>query len=264
MTEFTPEAKTLYEEYLQRVRTCLGLSPSADADDVVQDVREHVDKEFQDRPSPAAAEDLKAVLDRLGSPDQWIAEDIPWWRRAAEHVRKGPEDWRLAYLSLGVLIFGTALTGSLGVLGSFCLSRAALAVSPPREIEAKRWLIYPSLVIVYGLLGGIVLFWPVFPLCGTIELFGPNRLIVGHRLFYRDGPGSVLATCCAVALGLTAWWMLLRRVAQWRPQWVEAVFRPFGQSPLWHRFWTRASTGMAVAGMVLAGVTITLWFAFGS
>jgi len=240
MTEFTPEAETRYEQYLQRVRTCVGLCPSADADDVVQDVREHVEKEFQDRPGPVAAEDLQAVLDRLGSPDQWIGEDMSWWRRAAEHLRKGPEDWRLAYLSLGVLVFGTALTGPLGILGSFCLSRAALAVSAPGEIEAKKWLIYPSLVIVYVLLAATVLLWPVFPLCGTIELFERHSPYSRGGLFDHDGLGSILATGCAVMVGLTVWWMLLRR-----------------------RFWTRALAGLVVADLALAGVTLALWFGFG-
>ena len=248
MTEFTPEAKTLHEEYLQRVRTCVGLCPDADADDVVQDVRQHVDKEFRDRQEPVAAEDLKAVLDRLGSPDQWIADDMPWWRRAVAHVRTGPEDWRLAYLSLGVLVFGT-LVGPLGVLGSFCLSRAALAVSAPGEIEAKRWLIYPSLVIVYALLAAFVLLWPLpLLLCSAIELFR------------YEGLGTILATGCTVVLGMTVWWMLLRRVIRWRPQWVVALFRPFGESLLRQRFWGRALTGLAVVGLALVGVILVLQF----
>ncbi len=52
------------------------------------------------------------------------------------------------------------IIGPLALVGSFLLSRAALALGKGNDPPAKKWLIYPSLIIVYTLLLTVGMCWP--------------------------------------------------------------------------------------------------------
>ena len=154
----------------------------------------------------------------------------------------------MAYLSLGVLIFGTLLAGPLGILGSFCLSRAALGISDRDEIEAKKWLLYPSLVIVYFLLAIPLAFWPAFVIA---PLAGPLFAFSGGPFFDHDGLGTVLASCSAIGLGLMVWWYLLRITIRRRPHLLRVVFKPFAES--WKEQWL--SHAILIGGLATVALT---------
>src|SRR5205823_4793560 len=103
-----------------------------------RDVRGHIEAELAGQPEPIGAGSLRAVLDRLGSPGTWVpAEELPGWRRVLGRLRSGPEDWRLAYLTLAGSILGPLLFLSgpflwplepILMITSFLMARATLAL----------------------------------------------------------------------------------------------------------------------------------------
>ena len=105
MTSLHPEAQHLLDRYLLQVRTALAGCRSIEPSEVERDILDHVEAEFPGRAGPVSRDELEPILQRLGSPDEWVpAEQAPWWRRAAHRLRYGPEDWRLAYLAFGLLL----------------------------------------------------------------------------------------------------------------------------------------------------------------
>ena len=210
MITYSLQAEKIRNEYLSEIRRYVGASRGADAEEVLQDVEDHIEGELQDCDQPGSSEQLQTVLDKLGSPQQWIpAEDMSWWRQFTMRLRSGPEDWRLAYLSFGMLVIGSFIMWPLALLGSFCLSRAALSMGDVEEIQNKKWLIYPSLIIVYGLCGILFLFWPiVIPITG---LAPGGRLIVTISLIVT-----------------IIWWFVLPVLFRKFSKYLPLLLYPFG------------------------------------
>ena len=101
MINLSDSAKKCLDGYLQQVRTYLRGCKTVDADEVERNVIEHIESEFESATAAVSFEELDTVLQRLGSPRQWIPEEeLPWWRKTIFRLRTGPEDWRLAYISL--------------------------------------------------------------------------------------------------------------------------------------------------------------------
>ena len=81
-----------------------------DASEVEQNITEHIENELGESSGPVSCDALNAVLGRLGSPQQWVPEEeLPWWRKGIRTLSPGPEDWRLAYISLGLLVMAGLL-----------------------------------------------------------------------------------------------------------------------------------------------------------
>jgi hypothetical protein len=172
----TPEADARLGEYLAQVRSALAGSPDVSPDEIEADIREHVENELRGRPRPVGVAALEEVLARLGPPAQWAAGERPSpllrarhlmgerlrgtraalgerLRAAREALWRGPEDWRLAYLSFGVLALGalTFFAFPLALLVSYVLSRAGLAVAKEKGVvlsAGQKWLLYPPVVLV--------------------------------------------------------------------------------------------------------------------
>lgn len=258
MIQFEPEAETIWQDYVRQVRKYLNASNTTDPEEILADLDEHMEQELGTISQPVSLPRLEDVLKRLGNPRQWVPEeDLSWWNRMILRLRTGPEDWRLAYLSLGILIFGTLL-GPLGLFGSFCLSRAALVVSEENELQAKKWLIYPSLIIVYCVLAAPLLFWPVVPGALAVDIFGKGSPFYREPFFDHDGLGTILVACSAIAVGLTVWWIVLLLVARRWPDFPRVLFRPFADSWQTRRF-GRVVVIAAIVAAVLTGLTVTLW-----
>ncbi len=262
MTQFEPEAEKIWQDYVSQVRKYLNASKASDSDEIIADLNDHVERELESISQPVSIAQLETVLERLGSPRQWVPEeDLSWWQQMIFRLRTGPEDWRLAYLSLGVLIFGTLL-GPLGLFGSFCLSRAALKVSQKSELQAKRWLIYPSLIIVYCLFLPVLLLWPIAASVGLVDLLESGGPL--YRAFYKDllrdwyGLGAVLIIASAISVGLTVWWVILLLVLRRWPDLHKIMLRPFADSWQTKRLW-RIVLISAVVAIVLVGLTATMW-----
>lgn len=232
MINLSDSAKKCLDKYLQQVRNHLRGCKKVDADEVERNVIEHIESEFESATAAVSFEELDAVLQRLGSPRQWIPEDqIPWWRKTILRLRNGPEDWRLAYLSFGLLVVGFMLPLSLPILilASFVVSRAALSANNYRiEVKAQKWLIYPSLIIVYvSVLLGLLL-WPLgllFPLAEELEHTIRESNVRSRDLGY-DLPYWRMATSFIIA-GLGLWWIILGGLLlKWR-RFLQMLFKPF-------------------------------------
>jgi hypothetical protein len=240
MIELNERAQKHLDQYLQQIRTCLKDCPAVDADEVEQNVKEHIENELNEVSEPVTFDDLDAVLKKLGSPEKWIPEEeISWWRKIALRLRCGPEDWRLAYLSFGLLILSLPLKGFLPLLAvlllpiifiggnltisiifiskgisgvglllaSFYVARVVLAITDDKEeLGEQKWLIYPSLIVVYIPLIILILFAPITVIPGGVR-------------------GDIIFT--------SLWWIVLGIVLSIWPKIVHAVFRPFGN------WWTR-------------------------
>ncbi|MDY3553872.1 hypothetical protein R5W24_002986 [Gemmata sp. JC717] len=187
--ELSPPAAARLEEYLGQVRAALAGSPDVSAGDIESDLREHVANELSAAPRPVPLAALSAVLEQLGPPAQWGAAPDPAAFRGVRHLLRehlrgartaaaagarrvrltlwnGPEDWRLAYLSFGVLAVGlvTMVVFPLALLVSYVLSRAGVAHARERGIDlgaGRKWLLYPPVVLVSAPLLLATVTWPL-------------------------------------------------------------------------------------------------------
>ena len=171
--ELSEKARKSLSDYLDQVKRSLKGVKNIDADEIVQNVNEHIENELGDTTEPVSSEKLGAVLEKLGSPLQWVPEEeISWWRKFILRIYSGPEDWRLAYISFGLLLIAFLFHYSLSfsefvilVTASFIVSRAALAAANGRdELRGQKWLIYPSLIAGYIAILSLILAWPLIPI----------------------------------------------------------------------------------------------------
>ena len=178
-TEFTAAATARLDDYLRQVRAALAAAPDLDADDIEADIREHVAAEFRAHTRPVALVELERVLVALGPPAGWAPAPTtvpapgfnPWALVGGARRRllgvigvlwRGPEDWRLAYLCLIATVLAVATMGILLPV-AYLLGRAAVALAAEKgqPLGARRWLVYPPVVLVSLPLFLAVTFWPV-------------------------------------------------------------------------------------------------------
>ena len=122
---------------------------------------------------PVTLEELEAVLARLGPPNQWAnvgvnsqafangvapfdgKEFLRELRRKSRGVLatlwRGPEDWRLPYLTFGLTLLAPVTLG-FTLLLAYLLGRATvdLAHEKGQPLGARRWLVYPAILMVNG------------------------------------------------------------------------------------------------------------------
>lgn len=185
----TPAAEARFDSYLAQVRQALAGVPDVSPADIEADIREHVENELRSAVRPVEPFVLEAVLKRLGPPTQWLPPGRPApaapslslgqylkarWRAAREAVWRGPEDWRLAYLSFGTFALGVLAFPAfpLFLVISYVLSRAGLAVAADKGIAldgGRKWLLYPPVVLVSLVLVLAVVAAPVGIIAATAE-----------------------------------------------------------------------------------------------
>ncbi|MHC4324253.1 MAG: hypothetical protein ACYSUX_08275 [Planctomycetota bacterium] len=229
MITLSKNAEKSLRDYLRQARTYLRCSKSVDANEVEQNITEHIENELKGAAEPVSCDVLDAVLKRLGSPRQWVPEEeLPWWRKIICRLRSGPDDWRLAYISFGLLIAGFILVPSFVVLipASFIVARAALSeTEDPDELKAQRWLIYPPLIIVYVtvLLG--LFFWPL-GLLPTVPIELEHTIRESHARFADDMRYWTMAISFVIA-GFGLWLIILGGLLlKWR-RFLPILFKPF-------------------------------------
>ena len=214
LPSLTQDAQNDLKRYLGRVKSALRPHPSVDADDVEHEIRGHIEAELEGAATPVTAERLRSVLDRLGSPGDWVPTDeLPAWRKLLLHLSSGREDWRLAYLALGLFV-GCPLLGPaapLAFFASILVARAGLALLDERgePAGARKWFLYPPLLFIYIDLAIVALVLPPGILLGLAadpqlpqELFAardfflgwlPRPVLAERDLPDRDGRGHVVA-----------------------------------------------------------------------
>jgi uncharacterized membrane protein len=283
--DFLPSARLRIDEYLHRVRDRLEGTESVDSDEVIDDLRRHIERELADAPQPISEGDVARVLDCLGRPEEIVKDDeVDWWRRTALRLQKGPEEWRLAYLSLlalslGVVFFALSvpvavvadavvggdgaseyllafglLAGLLWIATSLLMSRAALTASGPMLSAEKKWLIHPSLVVSYVVLGGVALFWPAVAGFALWMAAHPYK----DPLFDRDGLGTYSGALASGAVLTAFWWTILALAMRRRFGMLRVLFRPFADNWTGQRTWTFVRIAWE-ATLLFVGVTALLW-----
>jgi len=225
MINLPDNARKHLDNYLQQVRTCLKDCPTVDADEVEQNIKEHIESELQDSSEPVSFAALDDILKRLGSPQQWLPEEISWWRKIILRLRTGPEDWRLAYISFALLVVGFIILPSSIVLipASFIVARAALSeVADSSELKAQKCLIYPSLIVSCSVIAFILFF-------GGMVLGACLAEVLWDLTWIREVAymGTVtFAASITVTITALSWIILGAVFCKW-PGLVRSIFKPF-------------------------------------
>jgi HAAS len=202
MMEMTPAARQQLDDYLQRLRSELRATRAEVAEEVEQSVREHIEIALDDAPTPVSGTDMIGILDRLGSPEQWLGEEE---RAVASRIgHSGADDSRLPYVALGLVlasIVSFMFFGFLLLIPAMFVSRAWIEQKRERgePLGSKRWLVYPSIALVLAFVALLLLLGP--PL-------GAMALVHGHSgpLFDVLMESRFNAGLGAVMFG--AWWII--------------------------------------------------------
>lgn len=236
MIDLTPSARQRFDDYLLRLRHSLRRASPAEADDVEQSVREHIEVALAGVPAPVGGEQLAEVLDRLGAPDGWVpADDRTLVQRLVQQVtdrlRFGPEEWRLAYVTFGLFVAALILMpigiGLFLMIASFLASRAFVDHLETKQEApgARRWLVYPP--IGFFLVMAMVLFviGPAGPvLIWGVEDDGFLRLLEESRLSAPYHEAQFFAGSVATTLG--TWWILASIIGMVFLPVIRFIFKP--------------------------------------
>ena len=234
MITLSKNAERSLQDYLRQARAYLRGSKSVDADEVEQNITEHIENELEGAAEPVSRDVLDAVLKKLGKPQQWVPEEeLPWWWRIIFRLRSGPEDWRLAYISLALLVAGLltlpyAPVGIVLILASFLASRAAVAeAGDPEKLKAQKWLLYPSLIIVYISVLLVLLTSPLVVLIPLADAY-EHTFIESISRFDNETDYFIVAAFVIVA-GLGLWWSILAVTVLKPRKLVRVIFNPFAE-----------------------------------
>ena len=110
------------------------------------------------------------------------------------------------------------------LLASFCVSRASVSVTADRkEFGPQKWLIYPSLILVYIALAYWLFLWPVpvswLYVCQYLKDLLDVAPLPSEILLTRFGMTAILLSAI--------WCMLLGIILRARPRITCILFRPF-------------------------------------
>lgn len=248
MVTLSHDAQGQLDRYLRQIKAALRGHPSVDVDEVERDVVGHIDAELAGQPEPIHASSLRPVLDRLGTPEMWVPSDeLPAWRRLLNRLHSGPEDWRLAYATFVCFVAGFWLPPLF--IASLPIARATLAQLDLRDepIGARRWLVYPPLVLWYAGLAGLLLIGPTpLPVVGLEQ----GRLRDELSVYIQP---SWLLVSVATALTLGLWWAVLGLLLRRFDAAVRTVFWPFAD---W--FTRRHAAPLVVAGAIVAVLSVVV------
>jgi len=234
MITLSESAEKSLHDYLGQARAYLRGSKSIDANEVEQNITEHIENELEGAAEPVSRDVLDAVLKKLGSPQQWIPEEeLTWWRKVILRLRSGPEDWRLAYISLallvtGILVLSYATEGIVLILAGFLASRAALSeAGDPKELKAQKWLLYPSLIFVYLFMLLVLLAWPLALSIPLAE--GYERELRESYSRLSNEAGYWITAVSVILAGLGLWWSILGALILKPRRLLQVLFMPFAE-----------------------------------
>lgn len=259
MMELTPSAQQRFDEYFRRLRRSMRGASPAEAEDVEQSVREHIDVALAGAATPIGSEQLAAVLDRLGSPDRWMGdEERSIIQRVMERLRSGPEDWRLAYMAFGLFLLALILTPvGIGVLimgASYLVSRAYVDFMEAKDEVpgGRRWLVYPPIALFLFLAVGFFVVGPAGPvLVWGLEDEGFLRILNETSVHAPYPEVRFLAGSTATVLG--TWWILASLIGM--------VFLPISRfvfKPLLARVRRTHFLGLTIVGALAVTLGLVL------
>jgi hypothetical protein len=250
MIEMTPAARDRLDNYLQRMRSELRGTRSVMSDEVEQSVREHIEIALADAHSPVGATEVIGILDRLGPPEQWLAdEERPVWRRLVDRIRNGSDGWRLAWIAFGLFLVSAAffpVGGFFLMIPAMLVSRAYVELASDRgePLGARRWLVYPSIAVVLAFATGLLIVGPPLPLLalafddnGLEPLFDIPVSTAGETRFVLGVGGVLFGSWWIIAAGFCAAFL--------RP--IRFVFAPLLEGLRRKHFAVLAAIGALVA-----------------
>ena len=258
MIDFTPEAKRKFDDYLHRMRASLHGRRAVEPAEVEQNVVEHVEAALAGVPYPVGQERLSEVLTQLGPPERWLPEDErPAWRRMADRFMTGPEDWRLAYVSLAItflMIVFLPVGGILLVLPGYLVSRAYVELLSDRgePLGARKWLVLPPIVLLMVLIGGAALLAPIGAIGAILSEIGLREL--GWEWDSRADRMRIFAGVMGIAAG--AWWIVLSGVFAMLLRPFRAMFQPLTAHLRRGHAWA-----LTIAGALIATIGAVLLYA---
>lgn len=260
MIELTAEARQRFDDYLARMRSALRGTRAVEAEEVEQNVREHVELALADAKGPVGPQQLAEVLDQLGAPERWLPEeDRPLWRRMAAHIWDGPEDWRLAYLTFGVMSIGFLFFPFGGVfllVPAFVLARATVELVQERgeTLGARRWLVLPIIwifclsIVLPALIGPVI--------GGSVFLIAEGGLReLGVNFPRHDSYEQGRLAFGAIATAAGAWWLILAGI-------FAIVMKPFRALfyPVTRNVGARHAVILAVVGLIVGAIGAAVLF----
>jgi hypothetical protein len=226
-------AQKSLDDYIYQVKVYLKGVKSVDAEEIVQNINEHIENELTGATEPVGSETLDKVIKKLGSPRQWVPEEeLPWWKKFVLRIRTGPEDWRLAYLSFGLFLLAFLLHSLffvcvILVTASYIVSRAAMSLSNDDiQIKAQKWLIYPSMIVVTFFFAGILLLFPLsvfIPIAENLE----SSIMQTYKISIDDNYWYVASSFTAMLLCL--WWIFEAIVCLLCPSFPRRIFHPMAE-----------------------------------
>jgi hypothetical protein len=262
MIDLTPEARTRFEQYLSRMRSALRGTRAVEPGEIEQNVREHVELALAEASGPVSTERLDAVLAQLGPPERWLPEDeLPWWRRIAQRVSTGPEDWRLAYLAFGVFALGL-LTLPIGLglvflVCAFLIGRAECELLSTRgeSLGARRWLVLPSIWLVFLTAAGVALILPVAGLAGLGISDGRIHLLQGIPHTRPETIERARVETGYIAMVAGVWWLFFSAILAAIVKPVRAFFLPVTE-----RLSRKHALILALIGVMVGSIGAVLLF----
>ncbi|HEX7709259.1 MAG TPA: hypothetical protein VF701_22585 [Thermoanaerobaculia bacterium] len=256
MIEMTPAAREQFENYLQRLRNELRGSRSVVADEVEQNVREHIDIALAHAQGPVGATEVIGVLDRLGPPERWLADEdqATTSRGFMDRFVSGPGDW-LAYVSFAIFLLAAFFPaiGFFLLIPAMAVSRATVELAQDRgePLGGRRWLVYPAIAVVLALTAALLILAPPLRIIaalgldsgGVAEIFGVPE----------NTPGHSRAVLGAGAMVFGSWWIIAAAFC-------AALLRPirFVFAPLLEKLRRKHFVVMALFGALIAGGGATL------
>lgn len=249
--------KTL-DDYINQVKIYLGCAKLVDAEEIVQNINEHIESELTGLAEPVDSETLGEVLNKLGCPKQWVPEEeLSWWKKFALRIRTGPEDWRLAYLSFGLLLSGLLFHSSflvcvILVTASFFVSRAAMSLSSyDIQVKAQKWFIYPSMIIVALILACALLLMPLAVLIPAAQEL-ESSMMEKYKISIDDNYLYVASSLIAMLICL--WGILEGIICLAFPSLPRKIFYPLAE---W--FKRRHAFILIALAIIALAISFAIW-----
>ncbi len=256
MIEMTPAARERLDDYLQRMRRALRGTQAAD--EVEQGVREHIEIALAEAQGPVGAMEVSGVLDRLGPPERWVAdEDQPAWRGVMDRLLNGPDDWRLAYVAFGVFLASFAFLpvgGFFLLIPAMLISRATVELVRDRgeRLGARRWLVCPAIAVVLAFVVGLLILAPPLRVMAAVEHGSFDATLdipenSAGRVRFMLGVGGVV---------FGSWWIIAAALCAALLAPIRFVFAPLLDGVHRRHFAVLAGIGALVAA---AGATLIIY-----
>lgn len=284
MIRYTPEALAHLDDYLAEVRSAVAGHASISPDEVETDVRDHVAAALEHAEQPVTARAVADVLERLGPPSEWVGDNHrsiwkylvdtlkPVGHRAVENikalpgeaynagrglanrVRAMPHGWRLAYVAFGLFALGLVAFPLLPafLIASYFAARAdvALAREHGEQLGARRWLVYPPMVIVSLVFLLVLALWPIAIAGPASQIPWKLRPEVASAVGVSPRVIEPVAAIYLIVGALSAWWVVGSLVVLRFPKLPAALFPPFG---------VRFRRADALIVLLLSATVFVLW-----